>query len=673
MEVLRKSVDELLPHISEAFLNSISENPNVARQALSLKDVEQLITQSIYYFLDFPDMNHEKLTSHIISLGETFYESGVPISLSLDFIDYVKHELIKSMIADMTDPDYQQFLLIFSSLSRGVSKGYLLNYVSENFDFNLYLISVFRVTKYYTCLIDWLNTINRAIFENNTDQLPELNPYSAELGLLMHQPQIQMILGEEPENSDLMAKYYEIFDTANLMAFYFEKQDFRQLYTLILNLFEKADAFQRKLSEALALFSESVSFYFNRYVMSLIEDKKDISIVVINVNNLNRIRNLFNKEAGDKILDTIHMIVDRFVATTDFNTVYIKAQNDEFRIAVVDLPTELANRLVQTLKQKISNLTISYQDYNLPFYISFGTICFDPQYDYTSIDLEKVYQGVVDRAKSNKRNETYLNSENIHAVIDQITNNDKKVIQIRNIFRDSLIEPFFQPIFSLETKEIAFVEVLARFKDEGSIYSIGSFIDLLVELDSIVELDMMILNCLLEYVGFFKENNIDIFINVNPASFKSPSYLEVIQSFLRRIRKMGVDPVFEITEQALLENMDAIESLYIKHNVKFALDDFGAGYSSLQMVVMLSERGLLKYLKIDGSLIKDIAKSEKTYQVVDSIRYMASNLKVDTIAEFIEDNAIMEKCCELGLNYAQGYHLSKPMNIIELTEMYKSK
>ena len=58
----------------------------------------------------------------------------------------------------------------------------------------------------------------------------------------------------------------------------------------------------------------------------------------------------------------------------------------------------------------------------------------------------------------------------------------------------------------------------ARFKDEGSVISIGQFIDLMVELDSIVELDMMILNCLLEHVAFFKQNDIDIFINVNPAT-----------------------------------------------------------------------------------------------------------------------------------------------------------
>ena len=116
---------------------------------------------------------------------------------------------------------------------------------------------------------------------------------------------------------------------------------------------------------------------------------------------------------------------------------------------------------------------------------------------------------------------------------------------------------------------------------------------------------------------------------------------------------------FEILESDEIDNMELFkEKIDILHALgsSISIDDFGSGYSNFKMVLDMEA----DYLKIDGSLIKNIDKSEKDFKVVKNIIRFAQDSNMKTIAEFVHSKAVYDKLIELDVDYMQGYYISPP-------------
>ncbi len=124
----------------------------------------------------------------------------------------------------------------------------------------------------------------------------------------------------------------------------------------------------------------------------------------------------------------------------------------------------------------------------------------------------------------------------------------------------------------------------------------------------------------------------------------------------------GVDPrqlIFEVTETATIANMDdakAFTSSIRRLGCQFALDDFGTGFGSFYYLKHLP----VDYLKIDGDFISDLPDGATDQLIVKSIVEIAQGTGKHTIAEFVSDAQILRHIRELGVNYAQGYHIGPP-------------
>ncbi|MBI2472245.1 MAG: EAL domain-containing protein [Planctomycetes bacterium] len=134
------------------------------------------------------------------------------------------------------------------------------------------------------------------------------------------------------------------------------------------------------------------------------------------------------------------------------------------------------------------------------------------------------------------------------------------------------------------------------------------------------------------------------------------------------LTETGIDPaslVFEITETALIENMAAAQ-LFIAElkslGFRFALDDFGIGFSSFNYLKHLP----VDYLKIDGSFVRNLPHDTVAQHLVKAMVEISRGLGKKTIAEFVENEEIMRLLREYGVDYAQGYHIGKPRHVSEL-------
>jgi EAL domain-containing protein (putative c-di-GMP-specific phosphodiesterase class I) len=162
----------------------------------------------------------------------------------------------------------------------------------------------------------------------------------------------------------------------------------------------------------------------------------------------------------------------------------------------------------------------------------------------------------------------------------------------------------------------------------------------------------------------FNNNHLEFSINLTIDDILNNDIKEFI-FYMLKIYNVGSRLVFEIVESESIENFEEVCS-FIKNvklfGCKIAIDDFGTGYSNFQYLLKLNA----DYIKIDGSLIKDIYKNRTSEIVCKNIVNFAKDLNIKTIAEFVENESIFNKVKELGIDYSQGYYFSKPQLNIEL-------
>jgi EAL domain-containing protein (putative c-di-GMP-specific phosphodiesterase class I) len=162
-----------------------------------------------------------------------------------------------------------------------------------------------------------------------------------------------------------------------------------------------------------------------------------------------------------------------------------------------------------------------------------------------------------------------------------------------------------------------------------------------------------------------------ISINLSGQSIADPSVLKLIK---RQLEVTGIEAnkiCFEITETAAISNIAMATQLIstLKQlGCRFALDDFGSGLSSFGYLKNLP----VDYLKIDGMFVKDIVDDAIDHAMVKSINEIGQIMGMKTIAEFVECDEIKELLRDIGVNYAQGFGISKPIPFEELLQTYQT-
>jgi len=210
------------------------------------------------------------------------------------------------------------------------------------------------------------------------------------------------------------------------------------------------------------------------------------------------------------------------------------------------------------------------------------------------------------------------------------------------------------------------LEVLVRMRDEtGVMVMPGSFMSAAERYNIIGSLDRWVIS---NSFSWYDRNRgsecvtaLDaLAINLSGSSINDGGFLSFIRS---EIGKYNIPPgvlCFEITETVAIANIEAA-SVFIqelrKLGCRFALDDFGSGLSSFAYLKNLQ----VDYLKIDGSMVRDIDTDAVNAAMVSSIQQLGRALRVKTVAEFVETEAVLQRLGEIGVDFAQGFGIAKPV------------
>jgi PAS domain S-box-containing protein len=220
---------------------------------------------------------------------------------------------------------------------------------------------------------------------------------------------------------------------------------------------------------------------------------------------------------------------------------------------------------------------------------------------------------------------------------------------------------YSQPIIDLQTGEIVQRELLIRMRDASApghpsrLIAPGEFLPVAEEFGLITEIDRWVIDRGIEIAA----TGLAVQLNVSGRSISGPGLVDHIQNAIQRT---GADPnqiVFEITETALVSDEPAarvlVESLHAL-GCKVALDDFGTGYGGFTYVKHLP----VDFLKIDIEFVRDVRTNSASRHVIQSIVSLSAGFGLKTVGEGVEDQASLNLLRELGVDYAQGFHIGRP-------------
>jgi len=222
----------------------------------------------------------------------------------------------------------------------------------------------------------------------------------------------------------------------------------------------------------------------------------------------------------------------------------------------------------------------------------------------------------------------------------------------------------FQPIINIITKEVAYYEALVRLELDGKIIPPGEFIPALEREGDMSLLDRQVISKAIYYLAQHPQLN-KIAINLSAQGFSDERLLPLIENKLAEYQVDANRIIFELTESASLSNITATQNMIEKLSVlgcAFSIDDFGTGFSTFSYLKQLPAQSV----KIDGSFIVDLATNSVDLALVKAIYEVATALGKKTVAEFVENEATLKILADIGITYAQGYHLGKPKPVDEL-------
>ncbi|WP_368030351.1 EAL domain-containing protein [Arcobacter sp. s6] len=389
-----------------------------------------------------------------------------------------------------------------------------------------------------------------------------------------------------------------------------------------------------------------------------IKDDDFVSIALIDIDSFDDINELYGFSTGNLVLIEVAKVLNEFATKYNvhvyrfYGNVYCLADKKMMGFSRYD---EFITELCKLFK----NRAIHIEELSLDIFINITlgiSIAQEEPVKTAGIALKKA-------KKANMKFFVYNNEIDTKEVIKKSMYWREK---IKLAIEEDLVTPFYQPIFNRE-KVIVKYETLMRLRDKNdegeTIYlSPYLFLDISVKTKQYLQLSNQVIS-----KAFADLSKTEKQVSLN-LSFKDILDLDFVQSLDKNLDKIDNEKkqqiVFEILESDYITDYTLLEEFIIKYRdqgIQIAIDDFGTGYSNFAHILKIRPN----YIKIDGSLIKNINTEKSSYELVKSIIDFSKALNIKVIAEFVHSAEVYKTVLDLGVDEFQGFYLAEPNKKIE--------
>ncbi|SCK05026.1 EAL domain-containing protein [Vogesella sp. LIG4] len=384
------------------------------------------------------------------------------------------------------------------------------------------------------------------------------------------------------------------------------------------------------------------------------EAKKGFAVVMLDLDRFKFVNDTMGHKAGDELLMDV---AERLRGTVKIEDTVARLSGDEFCLILRDgNPSQLALSCEAILQ--VLNLPFRLSERDAEIGASLGIAMF-PTDGEDVITLLKHADAAMYQSKSLGRNrysffEPALGAK-LHDEMELFT-------QLRAAVKQRAFTLFYQPIIPLQPELPGYAEALLRWPQGGSHASPGVFIPFAENHGLIDAIGDFVLDSACDFIARSQGAGSERIVSIN-LSAKQLAQGDLTGKLARQVAAYGIAPAsieLELTESSLIQDLAAIGDILQQlreAGFRIAIDDFGAGYSSLNYLVELP----VDKVKIDQRFIGGLADSPRNQAVVAAILELARAIGVQTVAEGVETAEQLAFLRAHGCHYAQGYYFARPM------------
>ena len=385
------------------------------------------------------------------------------------------------------------------------------------------------------------------------------------------------------------------------------------------------------------------------------------ALLYIDIDHMKVINETIGHEAGDAVLRALGRLLKGTIRDKDFAA---RMGGDIFGVLLYNSSPERAMITAKRFKSKIEQLRLSWDGKDISVTASMGLASLSAE----SPDIESALDEAEIACNSAKaQGKSRIRFFKFGDVDHTIMKNEMWWV---NILQEALskndLQLYCQKIHPFKNEVgLLFNEILVRILDDkGEIVTPQEFIPAAERYQLMPGIDRWVIDNTLKLLEkkWEKLQHLRTLwsINISGQSFMDETFLDFITSSLQSSAVPADRICFEITETAAIGDLIAAQFFITSlRNIgcHFALDDFGSGLSSFTYLKNLD----VDFLKIDGSIVKDIAESNVARSMVKAIKDVAETLGIYTVGEYVETEAIAERLSLIGVDYAQGYFFGRPL------------
>jgi diguanylate cyclase (GGDEF)-like protein/PAS domain S-box-containing protein len=371
--------------------------------------------------------------------------------------------------------------------------------------------------------------------------------------------------------------------------------------------------------------------------------------------------------AGDELLRQLASVLHDKVRKRD---TLARLGGDEFGVLMEHCDLDEGRRAANALRDAVESFRFRWEDKNFRIGVSIGIASVTEATESVARVLSQADSACY-AAKDRGRNRIQVYSVEDTEFVRR-SGEMEWVRQINQALEENRFRLFCQPIAAIEPgrDEKGHYEILLRMvNEEGTLVLPAEFFPAAERYHLASKIDQWVIATTFEWLRHHP-NLLDHLllcsINQSGHSLGDAAFLEYVNREFEKNGIPGSKICFEITETAAIANFASASRLITdlkKRGCQFALDDFGSGLCSFAYLRALP----VDFLKIDGAFVKNIVGDPLDFAMVKSINDMGHVLGKQTIAEFVENRAILDKLREIGVDYAQGYGISSPRPLDDLT------
>ena len=443
--------------------------------------------------------------------------------------------------------------------------------------------------------------------------------------------------------------FHDVTETRNMA----KKLTYQATHDSLTGLTNRAD-FERHLSS----------------VLSQVDEGTEHALCYMDLDQFKVINDTCGHMAGDQLLQNISKLLAIRVRKSD--DTLARVGGDEFVLLLENCPLAKAEKIAKSMCEAVQDYRFVWNENPFTIGISIGLVPIN--------NSNNEFQDILSKADS----ACYMAKEKGRNRVHTYLVDDKELIQrqgemnvvssITEAYENDLFQLYYQPIVAMDdlTQTTQHYEILIRMLDKaGNVLPPGFFLPAAERYNLIHKVDRWVIRAALNWLArnpLQLDNLKCCAINLSGMSLNDEKLFDFIQLQFKKTKVPSEKICFEITETAAITNLSKATGLIAQLRTlgcKTALDDFGSGMSSFAYLKNFP----IDYLKIDGIFVKDIISDPIDNAMVKSINDIGHVLGLTTIAEYVEDEEILLRLKELGVDEAQGYHIAKPQPLDQLSDV----